>query len=483
MPPMSNPMRATINSVKNRATDIASKKFRDGSGLKVRLNWIDGAVPDNDQDATLAIFHWDDFGSDHGVVDTSAPPKQVLDLWETKPAGGNREFRNRLTFLCPTAETHQAMLDAVREQIAYDDLAASDSLHALSEDQQRKVADGRKESDLKATVAVCNHLNLLYYPSSVTGFNAVVLPHLTTAKVPSNQTDAIFEALDAAGKVLRSGTPPLDPGQVKAALGARLDDSGMPTSELLRFFARRGDMKIVFDRAQVNTLVANGIRRGAWEYFDAAQGEKGWASTGTPPVSTRLGDDTYLYPSGSAPKMDKTDEKPKDDGLDWGEGDTPRTPSGTYKFASTGKAGIAATNAREQAIAAGRSTMAAFEITVNVLGDMAAEALARLLTILPNPGVPVMIGYDLVAGAPLSVDDPSRYCKVDFHGSADDYKPLTNGIKSLLTGRDANLNGTTTLTFDPALSLAGQEAGDLIQRCKDTGPDICTIAITTEADT
>ena len=53
--------RITVAKVKNRATDIAAKKFKDGSGLKVRLNWLDGAVADNDQDATLSVFHWDDF--------------------------------------------------------------------------------------------------------------------------------------------------------------------------------------------------------------------------------------------------------------------------------------------------------------------------------------------------------------------------------------------------------------------------------------
>lgn len=476
--------RVTVAKVKNRATDIAAKKFKDGSGLKVRLNWLDGAVPDNEQEANLIVFHWDDFGNDHGVIDTSTPPKQVTDLWENKPAGGNREFRNRLVFLCPTADTHTAMLDTIREQLAYDDLAASDSLRSLSEDQQGKVADGRKEADLKATVAVCNHLNLLFYPSSVTGFTAVVLPHLTTAKAASNQTDSIFEALDSAGKVLRSGTPPLDPGQVKAALGARLDAAGLTTSELLRFFGRRGDMKVVFDRAQVNTLVSNGIRRGAWDYFDATLGDKGWSTKNTPPAATRLGDDTYLYPPGSAPaaKAPAAETQSADDGIDWDDDSTPKSADSPNQFTATGKAGIAASNARDQAIAAGRATARAFSVKVNILGDTAAEALARLLTILPNPGVPCTIAYDLEAGVALSALDASKYCKVEFHGTADDYKALANGLKNLLTGRDANLNGTVTVTFDPALSIGEQATGDLIQRCKDTGPDSCTLTITTETD-
>ena len=116
-----------------------------------------------------------------------------------------------------------------------------------------------------------------------------------------NQTEAIVERLQAMEKTLAAGDKTPDPAYVKSKLGAQLDGP-FPTAGLVEAFARRTDLKMVLDKAQLNALVAAGVRNGVWEYHDASRGDDGWATTERPDAAFRLGDDTFLHPVGSAPE-------------------------------------------------------------------------------------------------------------------------------------------------------------------------------------
>ena len=134
----------SVQKTKQRATQILAEQFKD-STLKVRRAWEDAKVPDRAEDAWLVILHWDDFPDAHGVEPGADAPGRVLDLFERTPAGGLREFRNRLVILVPTQDTHETMLAAVRRHLALSQLSGnSDTLAQLSPEKKTRARRARQ---------------------------------------------------------------------------------------------------------------------------------------------------------------------------------------------------------------------------------------------------------------------------------------------------------------------------------------------------
>lgn len=478
----------SIPKARTRATKILSEQFKEGV-LKVRRAWEDAKVPDNAEDAWLVIFHWDDFGDARGVDPHAPVPPNVQQLWEKTATGGVREYRNRLVILLPTVGTHDAMVRAVRTLLALEQLANNDAtLAALSAEKRAELKDRTKEQTLLARVAVCNHVNLLFVPGP-SGLDAVELDVVTQASVKPNQADAILERLAAMGKTQAAGDKPIDPGYVKVKLGTLLDTS-QPTMELLRAFARRTDLKIVLDRAQIVALVGAGVRNGAWEYQDPERGDDGWATKGKPEAHIRLAEDTFLHPPGSAPPPAEqlcplcgTSHPGRPcPGTGPGPGGGPRPGGGNLalSFSGSGAAGKAFVDARTAAAEAGRRTLKEITVAVDHIGPGAGTELTRLHTLVPASALGVSLTYDVDATVVLS--NPSDTAVVRYHGSPSDYAPLREALKQLLAPRQATLKASLHAAFDPPQELSGDSVGRLAQAARDTGPTKCTIILVTEGD-
>lgn len=456
---------------KQAATDILAGLFRD-SALKVRRSWEDAKVPDRDDDAWLVVLHWDEFGGDCGIVDPHAAPPQVRELWEKTPAGGVREYRNRVVLLAPQARSHDAMLRTVRRHLALKDLARSgDMLRALPDEKRREVADRARESELEARVAVCNHVNVLFVPQSG-GLDPVELDVVTQASLRPNQTEAVLDRLAAMEKTLAAGDKPLDPGWIAAKLGAQLQGR-LPTIELVRAFARRPDLKLVLDRAQVTALVSAGVRNGVWEYHDAERGDAGWATKDRPGGSVRIGDDTALYPIGSAPPP-----------VPVGGADpllppapAPRAAVGA-QFAKEGKADVAVVAARQAASDAGRTRVREISLSIDELGAGTGTHLAKLLSVLPPSTPGAVITYAIQAGVALAA--PSHRFEATFLGPPADYQPLRPGLDHVLGQHEATVKASVTATFADPLDVGGHELDEIRRRAQDTGPAKCQVTLTTE---
>lgn len=461
--------QVTAGRVKQAATDILANQFRDAA-LKVRRTWEDAKVPDRDDDAWLVVLHWDEFGTDNGVTEASVPA-QVQTLWEKTPAGGVREYRNRLVFLAPQATSHEAMLRAVRHHLALKDLAGSgDTLRALPEEKRKEVANRAKQSELEARVAVCNHVNLLYVPQAG-GLEPIELDVVTTASVKPNQTDAVLERLAAMEKTLAAGDKPLDPAWIKSKLGAQLD-AQIPTIELVRIFARRSDLKLVLDRAQLTALVSAGVRNGVWEYHDAERGAEGWATKDRPTSAVRLADDTMLHPVGSAPPPAPVG------GVAPLLPPPPVTATAGATFSAGGKADIAVLNARQAAAEAGRKQVRELRLAIDELGADTGTHLARLLTVVPAATADATLTYGIVARVTLG--DPAHVLDLSFTGRPNEYQPLKPALDHVLRQHDAVLKASVSARFDPPLDLSGQPFEDVLGRARDTGPAKCTVMVTTE---
>lgn len=471
----------SVQKTKQRATDILAQQFKD-STLKVKRTWEDAKVPDRADDAWLVILHWDEFPDAHGVEAGADPPGRVLDLFERTPAGGLREFRNRLVILVPTKETHESMLAAVRRHLALSQLAGnSDTLAQLSPEKRSQLAELAKTSELEARIAVCNHVNMLYVPQAEGRLEPVELDVVTQASIKKNQTEAIVERLQAMEKTLAAGDKTPDPAYVKSKLGSQLD-SAFPTAGLVEAFARRTDLKMVLDKAQLNALVAAGVRNGVWEYHDALRGDEGWATKERPDAAFRLGEDTFLYPIGSAPEP--TPRPCPFCGQVHPPGPCPTTMGGKrppkvgVEFEATGSAGVAFAEAKGKALDAGRQKLVALRIRVDEAGTGAPTQLAKLHSVVPASTDGAEIRYEVELRAALDV--PEDKLELVFAGTPPKYQPLREAVRQAVGNREAALRALLSATFESPLDLAGQEVADLQQRASDTGPDKCTVTIVTE---
>ena len=450
---------------KQEATDILAGQFKD-SALSVRRTWEDAKIPDRSDDAWLVILHWDEFGDDHGVKDPNVVPAQVRDLWEKKPDGGLRDFRNRLVFLVPSSATYDSMINAVRHSLALNDLLSNaETLRSLSDEKRKELDAKAKASLLEARVAVCNHVNVMYVPQA-SGLEGVELDTVTTASVKPNQTGSIVDRL--AEKTLAAGDKPLDPKMVATRIGAQLSGA-ISTMELVRIFARRTDLRLVLDRQQLAGLVLAGVRNGVWEYQDPERGVTGWATKASPVAAVRLAEDTFIHPVGSAPAPAPEEiidlEPPK-----------PLPASGA--FTAVGKADVAVAQARQEAADAKRDMVLAVRVSVDETGPATGVELAKLLSVVPQGTAGVSVRYQVDARVDLGV--PGDTLSVGFAGSAGSYSPLKAAVDQVLRSHEAVLKASLIATFEPPVPLSGEEVEEVRRRAADTGPAKCTVDISTE---
>ncbi len=479
------------SKVRERATRILSEQFKD-SALKVRRAWEDAKVPDNSEDAYLVVYHWDDFGDALGVDPASPVPAKIVETYEKSPSGGVREYRNRLLFLSPNSNGHELMLKAVRRLLALEQLRATPELLAtLSQEKRADVGKQASEATGLARVAVCNHVNVLYVPGTG-GLETVVLGTVTSASLVPNQTDAILERLESMEKTLVAGSKPLDPAYVRSKLGAQFD-MPQPTMEVARAFARRPDLKLVLDRQQLVNLLGAGVRNGIWEYQAPGSRADGWATAGRPGPTPRLGEDTLLHPPGSfkqpgpeaCPLCGQVHTGPcaTSGGTAGGGGTGAGAGTGgggkpaVNRFTGSGAAGPALVNARKAAAEAGKTHVRGLRVEVAALGDGAGKELQRLLTLAAGAVPKATAVYDITARVQL--DNPEHEVNIMFRGTAADYGPLKEALRTLLN-RPADLKATADLTWPQPVELQGAEVANVVTAAQSTGPTKCDININTE---
>lgn len=403
---------------------------------------------------------------------------------------GTGRYRSRPGRLAARRTPVSPLLRSRPQRFALEALSNNaETLTHLSPEKRTELNKRAKESGLLARVAVCNHVNVLFVPTA-SGLDAVELDVVTQASVRPNQTDAILERLAAMDKTLAAGDKPLDPGYVRSKLGALLD-AAQPTQEFVRAFARRTDLKMVLDRAQLVGLISAGVRNGVWEYHDPERGDDGWAARDRPATSVRLAEDTFVYPVGTAPA--RAEEAcpfcgghhpgkgcPDAGGGTGFTGTGKKAPTAGTVFSGAGAGGKAFIDARATAAEAGRTTLRELTVKVDHVGPGAGTELARLHTVVAPGHQGVRLVYDVQVLAVLS--NPDETAEIRFHGTPADYTPLREALKQLLGPRQATLRAEVHAVFDDPPPLSGDEVNRLVQAATDTGPTKCTVTLLTEGD-
>jgi hypothetical protein len=255
---------------------------------------------------------------------------------------------------------------------------------------------------------------------------------------------------------------------IAARLGAQLQRP-LASAELVRVFARRTDLKLVLDTAQLSALVLAGVRNGIWEYQDPVRGDAGWATQASPTTAVRIAEDTFIHPVGSRPATSEEDIE---------DLPPPPPPVPAGGFEQTGKTDVALTAARQAAADTGRTTVTAVAFRIDETGSGTAVELAKLLTVAPAGTPGAKISYDITVRADLG--QPGDLAAVEFRGPAENYNHLKSAVDQVLRAHPAVVHATLTARFEPAIPLSGQEIENLRQRAADTGPARCHITLTTE---
>jgi hypothetical protein len=473
--------RVPVGQVRQEATTILGRVYKDAA-LKVRRAWEDSKVPDREKDATLVVLHWDDFGDDHGVDPSGPVPDRVRELWERTPTGGLREFRNRVVFLCPSASSHQAMLDAVRRSIALTALDADETIRADLTDRKRtELRELAQESKLLARIAVCNHVNVLYVPDK-DGLAVEELPTVTRASERPNQTEAIVDRLDAMDKTLDADDQPLDPAMIRSRLGAMLD-SPVPTTMLSRVFAQRSDMKMVLDQGQFEKLVRAGVTNGVWEYHDTTKGATaGWV-TRDRPGRIRVADDTRLHPLGSAPPPEVPEcpfcGKVHEPGPCPVPGPRPDPSRPETTFEARGSATSAVQEAVGRVLDAGASPVKRLVVAIDETGASLQQELARLQSVVPDGIDGAAVTWSVEIGA--SFDQPGHALSLRFTGRPAEYGALKSAVDHVLRTSTATVRASCEAKFATPAAADGPAVSSVRDRAGRTGPSKCTVSIEVDA--
>lgn len=476
--------RSQVSDLKARqqATTILSGMFKDAA-LKVKRVWEGATVPDNADDTYLVVMHWDDFGDVRGLDPSDPIPDRIRALWEKTPAGGQREFRNRLVLLAPSRDGHAPMVEAVRTNLALTGLNRDPAvLAALTADKRKELQERRQTSELEARIAVANHVNVLHVPRGA-GLEATTMPVATQSSVQRNQTDAVLDRLAADDKTLRAGDKPLDPRYVRTKIGAQFD-TAQPTTELQRAFARRTDLKMVLDVAQLRQLVVDGVRVGVWDYQDPDLGDHGWATRDNPTATPiKLSPGTFLHPPGSAPPppdavcplCGKTHPGTTCGGAP-GPAPTPSPAAGSV-FEAAGGASYALTQVLSSATSAGRTQLTGLRVGIDVSGPGKENELAKLHTMLPAD---TCTDIEYRIRAQVAMDTPSQSLLVDFTGTPVQWAPMNPALRQVLSGRDAHIQASISAQFADDTRLTGEIVDRVQLAAGRTGPASCTIRLTTE---
>jgi Protein of unknown function (DUF499) len=461
----------SVASAKSAATERIASLFKSGALTPV-FTWTGGQPADKARPPQLVLFHFDDLVSARG----EQVPSRIQALYERSPAGGLRQYRNALVFLCAAKDRVEAMVAAAKRWLALEHLNASPDLLARLTDQLReRLRKLKGEQDLMFRVAIGNAYCMLYVPREGE-IELIELPAVTTATPNQNHTENVVKALENADKLLTSASPVPDPAYVRQKVWPH-GASSMTTNDLVDAYASRPGLKIVLDQGKLLEVIGAGVRAGLWEYHDSL-GDKWWAKTDTP-LSARLAVDTQLYMPGSRPAPpppDKTDEatcpicgKPAHPGA--------CDVEKRELFEQSGPANLALKQVREQAASAKVDKISEVRIRVTAEAELMRTRLPRLLAL--GSGAPVKRLSVRLSG----VSSGEGSLDLSYAGPASAYDGLKSSVQTALgAARQGTLDAMLVIGFDPAVSIRGAEYEEMVSRATDSGPDMCHVTVVASSE-
>ncbi len=286
-------MRNIPNSRVNAELDALIHRTFPTDGPVRTLFFPTGPASVSDEAALrLVVMHHDDLA----VVGekASAAPARVVELLDRCGMAENiRMYRNAVVFLVADEDAKDAMRDRVRATLAVDAIVGDGQRMAqFSPDVQRRIRAAHGTTRLEARVAINRCFRHLYYPSGdrAAGYlRHVELPPQQQGEAEKAQTRTILDALRNEGKI-REAKLSTDYLRQKTWPAGATD---VTTKDVADYFWKDHAAQLVLDPTLLRDAIRDGVRNGAWVYYDA-RAERAWTSD-SPPPGVEISSDVILF--------------------------------------------------------------------------------------------------------------------------------------------------------------------------------------------
>ena len=286
-------MRNVPNSKVNaELEDLIRRTFpTDGSVKSILFPGASASVPD-EAALRLAVFHHDDVFVLASKA-ASAPSKLVDTLNHAGMGGGIRAYRNAVVFLVADEDAKDAMRDRVRASIAVSTLVDEPArMAAFADEVKKRLKSAHGTVRLEARVAINRCFRHLYFPwadKSTDYLRHVELPPTQQGEAEKPQTRVVVEALRNESKIRET---PISTDYLRAKAWPK-DASEITTKALADYFWRDHGAQLVLDPTLIRDAIRDGVKNGAWVYFDI-QAQRAWTAKDPPPPIT-VSNESYLY--------------------------------------------------------------------------------------------------------------------------------------------------------------------------------------------
>lgn len=297
-PNANNIIAETANNVPNSrvnselANRVTETFPNDGPVAAVHFPTGPGSIPDSPPKLRLVVMHHDDLTVTSR--DAAHPPSRLVDLYDHAGASeGRRRYRNAVAFLVPDADAIESMRDRVRFDLASAAVVNDpDRMRDFTPEVQKKVRAIADAAKLNARVALTRCYRHLYYPSSDKASEYLRHEELAPkaqGDIDRAQTKVVVEQLREVGKVrvqaistdyLRQRSWPKDATEVT-------------TEAIANSFWEDHGAQIVLDPTLLRDTIRDGVRNGAWVYWDAAA-QRAWTAQ-DPATQVQIGSEFALY--------------------------------------------------------------------------------------------------------------------------------------------------------------------------------------------
>lgn len=460
---------------------------------RIKSIWKKGALrpcffpseaADLDDDAAepkLAILHFDavTIGDEGGTM----LPELVKKL--DKHAGnqaGFRRYRNNVCFLVADKTQVERMSEQVTRLKAIERLVGdANRMNEFSEDQRKRLQELSDTAQMDVRIAITRAYRHLFYPSAtgpktLEGMEYQALPAQAQGQVEKDQTEAVVRHLHGQEKVLLADDNPLP----AVYLRSKAWPSGalsMTTDELRQAFAERIELKWLLNPDQLKKSIKNGIEKGVWIYFDAAE-QVGYGQE-TPAPLVAISTDAILYdpvearakgirmkgeaaPVKACPACGKNPCACEEDlGLDPVDGEVKDTLPAVVRFDAKGAPGQLLQTLNDSFLDQKAEAVGRITFTLEGNSSETASDLKRLGLAIPQMGKgQVSLQATLIALFGQSPADETF--KLEFKGGWDRYKRLKDLAEAMAKeASQLQIKITITLRFPDGLPIQGEALGSM----------------------
>lgn len=262
-------------------------------------------VDDDSEMPRLAVMHYD---AVKATADTSTIPELVRRIYDFSGSMQSfRKFQNNLLFLVADADQVENLVQVTRRYLAIGRIVGDAARMSEFNKEQREIFKKALDSaELDVRVAITKAYRYLYYPSpdapKASSYLACeTLPAQDQGEMDKDQVNVLLRILRQLHKVQTADDEVLSAMYVKSKAW-EANQTSMSTDDLRKAFARKIGLRILLDVGQLRKTIQNGVKTGAWVYYDA-QEEFGYDGD-SPPPAFRISDDALLYTPDEATRLD-----------------------------------------------------------------------------------------------------------------------------------------------------------------------------------